>query len=125
MNITLPVEAAGIRIASTVKQQGKLNLLVELSVKVLSGGWNEPGEDYDLYNAQVTFSAKVQVRYGVGFWATLYEGKNVRGQMFSDPGGGFYLQPKVGRYSKDRGLNSLVSDILNEITYENRDILTR
>ena len=43
--------------------------------------------------------------------------------MFSDPGGGFYIQPKSGHFHKDGGLDMLIGSILGEVVYKNRSKL--
>ena len=109
--------------SQTMKMKGdpKLNTMVELKVNVLEGGWDPVATVSvlaPLYHAKVLFSAKVSVRMGMGFWHTLYADMNVKGLLYSDPGGGFYLKPQSGRFHKDTNMNSLISDILEEVVYK-------
>jgi len=119
--------ASGPRVSATTtsaKYFGTLNVAVDLKVNVLSGGWSDDedmGRGPDMYHADVVFSAKVQVREGMASWYTLYDGKNVKGTMFSDPGGGFYLEPKSGRFHSDKAINGLVDDILQEAVWRKLD----
>lgn len=104
--------------SQTMKGDLKLNTMVELKVNVLEGGWDDEDTYTPLYHAKVLFSAKVSVRVGMGFWHTLYADMNVKGLLYSDPGGGFYLKPQSGRFHKDTNMNSLISDILEEVVYK-------
>ena len=111
--------------AGSVTIHGKLNYMASLDMRVIDGGWYEPDYAPEMYDANVVFSAKVEVRYGMGLWSTLYEVKNIRGRVFSDPGGGFYLQPKGGKFSQDKATSALVSTILGEAVADNHSKLTK
>lgn len=107
--------------SQSIKHHGNLNLWVDLKINTLSGGWGDSGMYGSMYGAQVVFSAKVQVREGMGSWHTLYKGSNIKGRIYSDPGGGFYLDPEGVKYSSDRAVQLLVGDILNDVVSDKFD----
>ena len=115
-----------VKAGNSIKDHSKLNTWVELSVDPIEGGWEDEdsGMRNPLYNARVRYSAEVKARVRMGLWVTLYKGSG-EGRMFSDPGGGFYLEPSSRKWSSERSLDLLISQILEDVVSENSGKLAR
>jgi hypothetical protein len=99
------------------------NVIVEFTPITVVGGWSNEDTNTEAFHAEITFSVKVQARINMGLYGTLYEGKNITGQVVTDPGGGWHLMGPT--YSEDRGLDFFIYQALTETVYQQRELLER
>ena len=127
LGIKLPTMMFASDRTAGYKSREKMEVHTDLDIKVISGGWNDDvtGPSQPLYNGTVKYKAKV---YAVGsgllgnpvFWES-----SGTGQVYSDPGGGFYFDPKGGIKTGNKGLNTIVFNSLNEAVQANSGKITR
>lgn len=95
-----------------------VNVIMDVNFDV-HGGWEEDDMGPRTYSAEGVMDLKIQIRFKMGFWATMVDFGQRHVTIQYDHRIGWMVNVRGGRLHPDHGLDTFCRDMVAEYLYQN------